>query len=355
MTLEDLVSFVIGLHPEFSVVPTFDLGLIKAIDKPTDMSVAGFEAAFNAGKTLYNFASDTHNDDINVDTYFGFDPVTGYSRTHATMSYDDLPAEKLPENCQIVGDTKVISFENVTSSNISSYIWNEPDYPNCEISVVKRANDGTISGNKAIHVKLGKSTERDKSAALELNVSGYVKSIDAQAKGVTFWIKNCQNKPFHMNVGFDMGHRWTARENYEYATYQLYNTKTGEEMIRNGHFQGIYIPADFEGYVRISFTEYFAAGWVSAPMDWEEALAIGSVSYMVVDASTDLYEGYEFEIDNIGWYYGEATTERLFLDFGDNKPTIKEIMTSDYFATSQEASIAKIDVALPEKKASEQE
>ena len=336
LVLPETACFTFGFHVDFSKVPALDFGAIKLIDLPANMDVAGFTAAFEAGTMLYNFAHETSNASINPELSNGFTVQNAIiSRTHATLDASVIPAEKLPAHCEVVGDTKVLGFANVNSSNITSHIHNAPDFPNCIYSVINRESDGTASSKKAIRVKIGASTERDQTAAIEPELSGYLNKIDEDAKGMTVWVKNYQSVGMHINLGFDMGIRWEVGRNNRYISYQLFNTVTGEERVYSGHFEGIYLPANFEGYVRVAFSQFAPANWVVAPIDWDEARAIGSVSYMVVGLNSDLYVGYEIALDNIGWYYGEATTERLFLDFGDDTPTIKEIMKSDFFGLGE--------------------
>ena len=95
----------------------------------------------------------------------------------------------------------------------------------------------------------------------------------------------------------------------------------------------MYIPANFEGYVRVSFSQFVAANWVAAPLNWDEAVMNNSVSYMSIDVNTELYSGYEFDIDDIGWYYGNAYAKTSFIGKPEGAKTIAELMaTADYFA-----------------------
>ncbi len=331
------ISFSFGFHQDWSSMPDIDFGVVKAIDVPSETTVEGFSAVWETGKVLYDFAETEDENSVNPKTIFNFgsDTVT-VSRAHATLGKEDLPPEQTPAYCGTVGDAKVMNFALEEGDSLADFVGNAVDYPVCEFSVVQRAADATGEGGKALHVKLGESTGFQHSA-IEVKPRGYGAEIDATAKGLTFYIKNYQDSGFFINVGFDLGQRWVTKWDGDYAIYQLWNTKTDKESTQSGASDGLYIPAEFEGYVRVSFEQFHAANWVAAPMEWEDAIAAyTAVTYLSIDVNTDAYAGYEFDIDDIGWYYGEAKAENLFLDFADDIPGIAELMTrKDYFAEEQ--------------------
>lgn len=331
--LEGDFSMQFGFHKDFSSLPDIDFGVIEAIDTPETFTVQGFSSALEKGTILYDFAESPEIDGINPLTVFDFaeDEVI-VSRAHKTLGIEDLPPERMPAYCETVGDTKVMNFQLNDTDALSDFVGNAEDYPECTFSLTERANDETGSGGKALHVKLGASTGFQHSA-IEVKPRGYGAEMEANAKGLTFFIKNYQDSGFFINIGFDLGQRWVTKWDGDYAIYQLWNTETGKESTHSGASEGLYIPANFEGYVRVAFEQFHAANWVAAPMEWEEAVAMYSaVTYLSIDVNTDAYAGYEFDIDNIGWYYGEAVAKNLFLDFSDGKPSIAEFMKrDDYF------------------------
>mgnify|MGYP005761799093 CR=1 FL=1 len=331
------ISFSFGFHQDWSSMPDIDFGAIKAIDVPSETTVEGFSAAWETGEALYDFAGTEDENSVNPKTVFDFGTDTiAVSRTHATLGGDDLPSEQTPAYSGTVGDAKVMNFELEEGDSLADFVGNAVDYPVCTFSVAQRAADATGEGGKALHVKLGESTGFQHSA-VEVKPRGYGAEIEASAKGLTFFIKNYQDSGFFINVGFDLGQRWVTKWDGDYAIYQLWNTKTNKESTQSGASDGLYIPAGFEGYVRVSFEQFHAANWVVAPMEWEEAIATyTAVTYLSIDVNTDAYAGYEFDIDDIGWYYEEAKAENLFLNFADGRPGIAELMTQkDYFAKEE--------------------
>lgn len=249
-------------------------------------------------------------------------------RVAETLSLDN--AQKAPAYCSIIGDTKVMNFQLGEDDLITDLVGDAAGYPVSEFSTTNRGTEE--DPNTALHVKLGTSLENFPHSAIEVRLKGYGNKIESTAKGLTFYVKNYQSQAFHINIGFDAGHRWYTKWSGEFASYQLYNTATGEESVNIGGYEGLYIPANFEGYVRVSFMQFVPANWVAAILDWEDAIT-NPVSYLSIDVNTDMYAGFEFDIDDIGWYYGEAQTKNMFISGTEGAKTIAQLMAeADYFA-----------------------
>lgn len=326
------LNFQFAFHQDWSGLPDIDFGVIKAIDVPAETTLESFSEALEAGTVLYDFAETDDENSINPRTVFdlGTDSVT-VSRVHNTLGDEDLPPEQAPAYSSLVGDTKAMNFELNEGDLLSDFVGNAEGYPECGFSLVERNDDGTGAAGKALHIKLGASTDYQHSA-VEVRPRGYGAELDSEAKGLSFFIKNYQNNGFFVNIGFDLGQRWVTKWDGDYAIYQLWDTKTGKESTQNGASEGLYIPGNFEGYVRVSFGQFHAANWVTAPMEWEEALAkYSAVTYLSIDVNTDSYAGYEFDVDNIGWYYAEAVARNLFLNFSGGTPCIADLMTNDNY------------------------
>lgn len=298
----------------------FDIGTVSILTMPQNVDYQSLKSAIDVGEDVYRF------------TTASFAALSKAKYTVVGTSeglIDDGP--KVPSYCSITGDTKVMNFELKDGDALNKFVGNATDYPECEFAVTERGTDE--ESNKALHVKIGNSSEAFTHSAIELKLKGYGTKIEQTAKGLTFYIKNYKNSSFHINIGFDLGHRWYTKWNGKFASYQLYNVKTGEESVNIGGYEGLYIPANFEGYVRVSFRQFVAANWVAAPLDWDEAVMNNSVSYMSIDVNTELYSGYEFDIDDIGWYYGNAYAKTSFIGKPEGAKTIAELMaTADYFA-----------------------
>ncbi len=309
------VAFKFGFHVAWTTAVSIDFGKIVAIDAPQDGNVSAYTSAFEAGTVLYDFAESKSESGINPLTIFGMGDNVTYARSNKTLTLDDIPGEKAPAYCEIIGDTKVMNFELGEGDQLSSFVANAGGYPDCQYSLVERADDGTGSGNKALHVKVGENNEMEHSVT-EVFPRGYASNLEEGAKGLTFYIKNYQQEAFYINLGFDLSYRWYTKWNGNYPIYQLWDVKTGKESIQSGANDGLCIPANFEGYVRIAFDQFVPASWVPASRPWEEVIAeYSTITYMSFDVNTKLYAGFEYDIDNVGVYYGECVTENLFLNF----------------------------------------
>lgn len=297
-----------------------DFGTAAFISMPETNDAAGFTAALESKQVICEFEP----------SMFGSLPKKNITAQRVAETLNSDGAEKVPAYCSVIGDTKVMNFELGEGDFITDLVGDAGGYPVSEFSTTNRGTEE--APNTALHVKLGSSLENYPHSAIEVRLKGYGTKIESTAKGLTFYVKNYQSEAFHINIGFDVGHRWYTKWSGDFASYQLYNTKTGEESVNIGGYEGLYIPANFEGYVRVSFMQFVPANWVAAIMDWEDAIA-NPVSYMSIDVNTDMYEGFEFDIDDIGWYYGEAQTKKMFISSSEGAKTIAQLMAeADYFA-----------------------
>ena len=311
---------------EWSKILDLDLGNIVSVDIPQNKTYKAFAAALESKTVLYDFAKDGKlNSETAVDEILG---TSGeLSRVNGTLTIEK--EHVIPAYCAITGDTKVMNFALSETDDLSGFVGNAENYPVCEFSLTNRGTQENV--NNALHVKLGRSTESFTHSAIEIAPRGYGAKIEEEAKGLSFYVRNYSDKSFYMNVGFDLGHRWYTKWSGNYAQYQLYNTKTGVESVQLGGYEGLYIPAGFEGYVRVAFTQFVPANWVAVPLEWSEAVNGNSVTYMSIDVNTDTYAGLEFDVDDIGWYYGDATVKTSFLKFSDTVKSIAEMMANTEF------------------------
>ncbi len=157
----------------------------------------------------------------------------------------------------------------------------------------------------------------DNSTALErlLNADeGNVKN----AKGLSFFVKNTSTKRLFFRYGFDLAiptEKGLDSQRFEQnanSVYQMFNTLTKSEYLQSG-YHGIMIPKNFEGYVRIPFTQCVNPSWEDIGAAFNDD---HKINYMVINFSSEDFEGCSFIIDAIGYYYTDVALTTTF-----NKPT----------------------------------
>lgn len=201
---------------------------------------------------------------------------------------------------------------------------------NCTVNLISNPSTGLGFGGSAMEFICGtmKTSEANYSydTALEHYPNNDQKDISG-AKGFTFWVKNTSAKQLVFKVGFDLLRLGDAQQRWEplpSCRYQMFNTATGAQNLANGKW-GICIPANFEGWIRIDFSQFVNPSWVtvSAPFDASCPLA-----YFVINVNADMFEGYSFILDSFGVYYTDveiATTFNKTPAYGLN-----DALTSNY-------------------------
>lgn len=214
------------------------------------------------------------------------------------------------------GDTKVVlpmdyhdDFD-LTSDWTTS--WNLASEATFEL-VDSPASNVVGANGKAMKFTCGamKSvTGASNETAVEHYPQGEQKNI-AGAKGITYYIKNSSASQIGFNFGFDLlvaegtQQRWTTKMN---ARYTLVDVNTGKEVVRNGK-NGIYVPAGFEGWVRIDFTQFNNPTWETNGTAFSDTF---QVAYMVINMNALLHEAESFILDSIGYYYTETSISTTF-------------------------------------------
>lgn len=232
-----------------------------------------------------------------------------------------------------VGDTKIVNaFEYADEFDLShdwAIKW-EPSAP-ADLEVIDSpAQDVTGVSGKALKVTCGQrgtaaGSSQDICIQWSLNnKQGNIKG----AKGITYWIKNTSYSQMGFRVEFDslvngQLQRW---QSLQCCRYMLFNTKTGEERMMMGKDKSVYIPAGFEGYVRIEFSQFGLPDWVTVAGELSDDNLVATF-FMIANAAR--HHGDSYIVDSLGWYYSDVELTTTF-----NTPTnnFTAAMSSDYFA-----------------------
>ncbi len=153
------------------------------------------------------------------------------------------------------------------------------------------------------------------------------------AKGITCWVKNPAATEYSVNFEiFLYNDKTDILEQYNlnssssaYKTVYAYNTATGEEFSYNTQ-TFIRVPASFEGWLRIPFSQYEAPAWtMNKPYNSEGVFDIDRYKVYKISFSRLLKSNYgsTLYMDNLGAYYDDFSVGGLF---DKTKPSIKECM-----------------------------
>ncbi|MBQ8885240.1 MAG: hypothetical protein IJY62_02580 [Clostridia bacterium] len=145
--------------------------------------------------------------------------------------------------------------------------------------------------------------------ALELFPSGGSFDISGST-GITFFVKNEKNSPFYLNCEFDImqegyRQRWAVKQ---YGRYTLYDTVTGTQKLFNA-FSGIYVPANFCGWVRIDYSQFTNPSWESVAGDFNTD---SGLVYFVINIETLRFSGHTFIFDSLGVYSEKTEVKTQF-------------------------------------------
>lgn len=203
------------------------------------------------------------------------------------------------------GQRSVMGFESLNNSDALKYYLDSQDY------------DASKNAYAGIHVNFESLDSTDWSGA----------------KGLTVYVKNSESYEVSFAVEFFQFNTTTGRyEQYnlnnsgnKYKTVYAYNTKTGEEF--SYHTQTFTrIPANFEGWIRIPFSQYDAPEWSLAP-DYGNKGVLDFTKNPVMKVSiTRLFSSNQettLLIDNIGVYYNDFIAGKSFIS---ELPSIRECM-----------------------------
>jgi len=136
----------------------------------------------------------------------------------------------------------------------------------------------------------------------------------SQAKGVTLMVKNYEDHMVNMNVEFfgtesdGSVFRWAV--NFPGARIYAYDVNTQEEyaFITNTR---IFIPAHFEGWIRIPFTQYDPNTGVD-PFSWVLELDRYEVDGVYIGSSMKTNSNCMLAFSNLGLYYESFKQESFF-------------------------------------------
>lgn len=143
-------------------------------------------------------------------------------------------------------------------------------------------------------------------------------SIDnwENALGITFWVKNENSRPISFNIEFDEQERkgferWSLQGTKVKRIF-VYNLITKEEYGFNTEYD-LYLPANFEGWVRIPFSEFEVPEWSLLYGHTDGVLDLNKPHPTLYLTSNFRWnDNVSFKIDNLGIYYEEFEVGKLF-------------------------------------------
>lgn len=155
-----------------------------------------------------------------------------------------------------------------------------------------------------------------------------------KALGLTIWVKNPQPYPVSFNLEFNETEeggveRWNLNNQY-YRKIYAFDTNTQEEFSFHSLTVCV-VPAQFEGWLRIPFSEYEVPEW-SLAYSWTDGILdfkkphpnVYITSQFIVNDSVTFY------FDNIGLYFEDFQVGKLF---DRTKPSIKECLELSKYST----------------------
>ena len=229
---------------------------------------------------------------------------------------DAYQFKRLPQNHSTIGDAKIVlPFDYYDTFDLASdWFTNWDKAAPATVELVDSSDYAAYGiGGKAMKVTVGKMKTVE-GAAVETALEHYP-NTDAQkdindALGITFFVKNPNSYQVGFSYGFDLllENSSAKMDKAIDARYMIFDLKTGIEEVRNAK-DGIYLPAGFEGIVRISFDQFVNPTWEtnSALFDTTRPVA-----YMVINANSLRHEGDSFIIDAFGYYYSDVGISTTF-------------------------------------------
>ncbi len=144
-----------------------------------------------------------------------------------------------------------------------------------------------------------------------------------KARGITLKVKNFQSKFINFNVEFfgveptGANFRWCV--SFVGSRMYAYDTSTGEEWAFISNTR-IYLPPDFEGWIRIPFSQFMPNAGVEAFSN--EFNLDYAVSGAYINSSIKDNSDASFAIDNFGLYYADFNPASIF----ENTKSIKDCL-----------------------------
>ncbi len=243
--------------------------------------------------------------------------------------------------CERIGDVKVVhNFDlksGLTALNsdgaLHDRLWTYSKMgQTCTYSF-----EQSLAGNYGDMLKYTLGVQQDPNvsnvySSLHFNLDGDSQDWSG-AKGITCWIKN--PAPTEYSMGFEIflyNPKTDLVEQYNlnsvkslYKTVYAYNVVTGEEFSYNTQ-TFIRIPANFEGWIRVPFSQYDAPNW-STLEPYNNQGVFDTNNYRVVKMSfSRLLKsnfGSTLYFDNLGVYYNDFAVGGLF---EQDKPSIKDCL-----------------------------
>ena len=243
------------------------------------------------------------------------------------------------DSCKEIGDIKIVRDFDIPSALTElneaeaerDRLW---DYSKMgQTSDFSFEKSGIGDGNDMLRYTLPSVQNPDVSnvySSLHFNLS-----YDAQdwsgSKGITCWIKNPSATEYSVNFEIFLYNDETdILEQYNlnssssaYKTVYAYNTATGEEFSYNTQ-TFVRVPASFEGWLRIPFSQYEAPAWtMNKPYNSEGVFDIDRYKVHKISFSRLLKSNYgsTLYMDNLGAYYDDFSVGGLF---DKTKPSIKD-------------------------------
>ncbi|MBR4419792.1 MAG: hypothetical protein IKT32_02830, partial [Clostridia bacterium] len=238
---------------------------------------------------------------------------------------------RLPQETTWYGDTKVVlpmEYNDDFDLN-SDWVTSWDKAATATLELVDSPANGVVgAGGKALKFTCGSMksvADASNETAVEHYPQGEQRNI-VGAKGLTYYVKNTSASQIGFNLGFDLlvaentQQRWKPKMN---ARYTLVDVNTGVEVVGNGK-NGVYVPAGFEGWVRIDFAQFDNPTWETNGTAFSDQFP---VAYMVFNVNAQLHESESFIIDSLGYYYTETSISTMF---AQSQYGILDAMNSNY-------------------------
>ena len=221
----------------------------------------------------------------------------------------------LLDSIQEVPLPKQVTYGDVRMLDVMDYTddtANEAWHTNWElasemsVSVVETECELGNDDGKALRLTTGETSTADGATGYTALEYFPKKGLDdiSGGKGLTFYIKNENGRAAEFHFEFDImqgeaRQRWSMKKN---ASYMLFNTVTGVESIFS-YPNGMYIPAGFEGYVRVDFAQMTNPSWETTAGEFRTD---SGLVYFVINLNTSGGGKSQFLFDSLGVYTSET-------------------------------------------------
>ena len=365
---DDTNSVKIGLY-EAMFIPTLFYGdIVIPYNRFNNNASNGNITEFYIDFTSSDYSSTWQNDNVSLYLFKISEMIDG--EENLLLDLNNVSSQNI-EHSVINGENKKMTVrianeedmfvltESMNTRNAKSNSFGDvkiiedfelPSYKDTkeELALVERNYRFTFSGQKSVMSFISHKESNALSYYLDSQLYDASKnvysgihvnfnSIDSTdwngAKGLTVYVKNNESYEVSFSVEFFQYNTDTGRyEQYnlnnagnKYKTIYAYDVVKDEEF--SYHTQTFArVPANFEGWLRIPFSQYDAPEWSLAP-DYGNKGVINFDKYPVMKVSiTRLFSANQestIYIDNIGLYYSDFIVGRSFVS---TLPSIKECM-----------------------------